>query len=85
MNDCFNYTAKLPVQSIEILRTKQRNRERNTAWMLISYKKKEKREIKQEINKIFLCINIFIFIVWHWFLSPSFNVLALMPFIWQVQ
>ena len=63
MNDCFNYTAKLPVQSIEILRTKQRNRERNTAWMLISYKKKEKREIKQEINKIFLCINIFIFIV----------------------
>ena len=27
MNDYFNYTAKLPVQSIEILHTKQRNRE----------------------------------------------------------
>lgn len=36
MNDYFNYTAKLPVQSIEILHTKQRNREKNTSWMLIS-------------------------------------------------
>lgn len=45
MNDYFNYTAKLPLQSIEILHTKQR-KEYSLNVNFLKEKAKKKREIK---------------------------------------